>query len=444
MRKLAPVLLLFACLSTHAAAGTGTNSVCSSFETSHLVFRGRVLEVIQKSTPPGVVTYPDGSTALSYVGEMTANFRFEVLEVFKGDPGHEIVIRGSAGEFVEGKEYIVYGFPDPALRTAQTSFRTSKHLIEDPDQDSDLVWLRAYPTAPPTSHIFGKVTMGYGVTDIPSIRITLSGQENLTTYTTEDHSYTFADLLPGTYTVTAFLPAGYVTLGSNAAAVAAAAKGCAEVDWEIKLDTHIKGTVSDSLGNPVPGARIGLLQPAQNRTGFNVVTSQRTDAAGNYDFSSGRPGDYWVALYYWGPNNNEPHTPVFYPSGADSSSAKLIHLGPSANAENIDLVATPALHPVSLHVHVVNPDGSPVIRAQVIAIDPLTPIQALSATADENGDADITLYEGREYRLIANTSGYREPACAGPIKFTAKDGLKLGELRLDKTWDQCSSLQNAK
>jgi hypothetical protein len=330
------------------------------------------------------------------------------------------------------------------MRTGQTSICNGNHLVENPDQDSDLAWLRAYPTAPPTSNISGTVTMGYGATDIPSVRITLSGQENLATYSAEDHSYKFTDLPPGRYTLTAILPAGYVTLQSDTVAVTVAAKGCAEVDWAIRLDTHIKGTVTDSVGNPVSGARIGLLQPVQNRVGFTAVTSQRTDANGNYDFSKVNPGDYWVALYYSGPNNNEPHAPVFYPSGADSSSAELIHLGPWANVENIDLVGTPALRPVSLHVHVVNPDGTPVIRAHVIATDPLTPVQALSATADDNGDADITLYEGREYRLIGSTSGYREPACAGPIKFIAKDGLQLGTLRLDKTWDQCRALQNGK
>lgn len=138
----------------------------------------------------------------------------------------------------------------------------------------------------------------------------------------------------------------------DAVSVTVAAKGCAEADWAIRHDTHIKGAVADAGESRVSEARIGLLQPAENRTGFSVVASQRTDADGNYDFSKVQPGDYWVALYYSGPNNNEPHTPVFYPSGADSSSAELIHLDPSKNVENIDLVATPSLHPVSLHVHV--------------------------------------------------------------------------------------------
>jgi hypothetical protein len=444
LRWLASALLLFACLPAQGMSCAGPISVCSSFEKSPVVFRGRVLEVMQQPTPTSKITYPDGSTATSYKQVLTEDFRFEVFEVFKGSPGAEIVITGGYGEFDEGKEYIVYASPSPDKRTEQTSICTGSHLIENPDQDSDLAWLRAYPTAPPTSNIFGTVTMGYGVEDIPAIKIKLAGKESLTTSSAADHSYRFNGLPPGTYALTAILPAGYVTLEKDTFAVTVAAKGCAEVDWAIRYDTHIKGTVTDSAGIPVSGGRIGLLQPAQNRIGFDIVTSQSTDANGNYDFSEVQPGDYWVALDYLGPNNLDPHAPVFYPSGTDSSSAELIHLGPSANVENIDLVSTAALHPVSLHVHVVNPDGTPVIKAHVIASDPLTPINALSATADENGYADITLYEGREYRLIASTSGYREPACAGPIKFVAKDGLQLGTLRLDKTWDQCRRLQNAK
>lgn len=95
------------------------------------------------------------------------------------------------------------------MRTGQTSICSPNHLVQNPDQDSDLAWLRAYPTAPPTSNIFGKVAMGYGVTEIPSIKITLAGAESLTTFSAEDHSYSFNGLPPGTYTLTAIPPAGY-------------------------------------------------------------------------------------------------------------------------------------------------------------------------------------------------------------------------------------------
>jgi hypothetical protein len=194
----------------------------------------------------------------------------------------------------------------------------------------------------------------------------------------------------------------------------------------------------------VPRVQVGLLRPARNRTGFDVVASQSTDTKGNYDFSKIDPGDYWIALNYLGPNNNEPHAPVYYPSEASQSTAKLIHLGPTDVRDKINLVLTPTLHPISFHVHVINQDGTPVIKAHVIAEDPLTLPQALAARADENGDADITLYEGREYKLIARTSGEREPGCAGPVKFIAKEGLQLGTLTLDKTWSQCRALQRVR
>jgi hypothetical protein len=441
MCKFVSLLILLAPLSAQGMSCMGPITVCHSFDTHSIVFQGRVVEVIRHPSPETTVTYPDGSTAASVVVPMTEDVRFEVLEIFKGNPGHEIIVSGGNGEFREGQEYVVFASPNPNTQTAQTSVCSGNLGPANPDWDSDLAWLRAYPTAPPTARIFGKVTMRYGVTDIPSISIKLSGEKSLSTSSGQDHSYAFNELPPGTYTLTAVLPAGYTLFAKDTAAVTVHAKGCAEIDWAVAHDMHIRGKVTDTGGNPASDVPVGLLHPENNRTGFGIVTSQRTDASGNYDFAKVDPGDYWVALYYLGPNNREPHVPVYYPSGANSSSAELIHLGPTDVRANINLVLTPDLRAVNLHVHVVNQDGSPVIQAHVAAMDPLTPTQFIGARADENGDAEITLYEGREYSLIAETSGYREPACAGPVKFVAKEGLQLGTLTLDKTVQQCRALQ---
>jgi hypothetical protein len=443
MYKIAVLLLLLLPVHARATSCLGPITVCSSFDRHSIVFRGRVAEVFEHPSPETTVTYPDGSSAKVTQASMSADFRFEVLEVFKGDPGREITISGGAGEFRQGQEYIIFASPNPTTQTVQTSVCSGNRMLADHQEDADLAWLRAYPTAPPTVSIFGKVSMGYGVTNIPLISIKLSGEKSLTASTAEDHSYAFKDLPPGAYTVAAVLPVGYTTLASGTTTFSVQAKGCAEVDWAIRHDTHIRGTLTDTAGNFAPNVPIGLLRPAQNRTGFDVVTSQHTDANGNYDFSKVDAGVYWIALYYLGPNNREPHAPVYYPSGASSSSAEVIHLGASETREQVNLVLTPALHPVSLRVHVINQDGTPVIQAHVIANDPLTPTQAMVATADANGNADITLYEGREYRLVANTSGNREPACAGPVKFIAKEGLVLNTLLLDKTFKECRTLQHS-
>jgi len=384
-----------------------------------------------------------------------------VLEVFKGNPGGEITITSGNGEFIMGKEYLVFVSLNPATQKPVTSSCSGSHAIENADQDSDISWLRSYRTAPLTASIFGKVSWGYPVNEmdsvsekVPSVTVNIAGEKSPTASITTGQSYTFKNLAPGSYTLTAVVPEGFTALATdtesfgypekNSITRTVAAKGCSEIDWWIRYDFHIKGTVTDSEGNPVSEALIGLLRPSQNRTGFEIVASQTTDNDGRYDFAKAPPGNFWVAIHYLGPNNNDPHPPVYYPAGDTSYSAKLIHLGPSASTENINLVQTAALHSVSLHVHVVNPDGSPVIQAHVIASDPLTPTQAISAIADEAGNADITLYEGREYRLIASTSGNHEPACAGPVKFIAKEGLPLGTLTLDKSWIQCRTLQKAR
>lgn len=459
MSRLAVTVFLCACLPAQATQCADPIAICENFPHSSIVFRGRVIEIIPHAFHGIPITYPDGSTDTVYGGPMSEDFRFEVLEVFKGNPGHKITVTGGNAEFRQGEEYLIFSSLNPSTQAAVTGICSGNRSVENPDQDLDVAWLRAYPTAPPTAAIFGQVRWGYPLNemgsiaeDIPSITINLAGDKSFMASTTTNQSYTFKDLPPGTYTLTAVIPDGFTalawdsqsTVGSlekNPITRTVAAKGCSEIDWAIEYDIHIRGTVTDSNGNPVSEAPIGLLRPAQNRTRFEILRSQITDAGGHYDFSKISPGDYWVAIHPLGPNNNDPYTPVYYPSGDTSSTAKLIHLSPSANLENINLVQMPALHSISLHVHVVNPDGSPVIKAHVIAADPFTPTQAISATADENGDANITLYEGREYRLIASSSGTREPACAGPVKFITKEGLQLRTLTLDKTWTECRALQ---
>ena len=251
---------------------------------------------------------------------------------------------------------------------------------------------------------------------------------------------------PGTYTVRAVLPAGYTTSGKNTSTVTVAAKGCAEIDFPIRHDTHIRGTVTDITGNPVPNVPIDLLRPhpTQSLVGYTIVTSQNTGPDGRYDLAKADPGDYWVALNCLGSNSAAPYAPVYYPSGSTQASAQLIHLGSlgsSATRDNINLVLPPPLTPVTLHVHVVNPDGTPVVHAMVSVNDPLTPHYGMSATLDANGNADITLYVGRTYTLLATTNDMHQPSCAGSVKFSAAVGLQLGTLTLDKTTTACFALR---
>jgi hypothetical protein len=433
------VLVVISSLFAHASVCPQSATVCSSFEANSIVFRGRVLEAKVPASPAISHTYPDGSTGVSFAVPMSVQVRFEVLEVFKGEPGREITMGAGQGMFKKDGEYVVFASPYKAAMVTSVCSRT--HPITDAAQDADLMWLRAYPAAPATAAIFGSFAVAGGGNEKTAASVTLSGDVTRTAIVDEKNGYRFSDLAPGTYTVTASVPAGLVTEGAKTVSVGA--KGCAEVDWYVQHDSHIRGTVSDASGQSLSKVRVGLLRPASNRTGFDIVTQQGTDERGGYDFSKVEPGDYWVALYPLGPNNNEPHAPVYYPTGSTSATAKLLHVTASESLADLNLVAPEALHPVVVKVQVLREDGSAVNQALVIAKDTLTPTQAITATADSSGRAEITLYVGRVYKLVANTPGTREPACAGPVQFVAKDGLVLDAMTLDKSFHDCRALQNS-
>ncbi len=433
------VVVVISSLFAHATVCPQSTTVCSSFEANSIVFRGRVLEVKVPASPAVSHTYPDGSTSVLFFVPVSVQVRFEVLEVFKGEPGREITVDAGQGMFNQDGEYVVFASPYKAAMVASVCSRT--HQITDAAEDADLMWLRAYPTAPATAAIFGSFAVAGGTNEKTAASVTLSGDVTRTAIVDEKNSYRFGELPPGAYTGTASVPAGLVTEGAKTVSVRA--KGCAEVDWYVQHDSHIRGMVTDASGKSLSKISVGLLRPAANRTGFEIVTRQGTDERGNYDFSKVEPGDYWVALYPLGPNNNEPHAPVFYPSGSTSATAKLLHVTASESLADLNLVAPEALHPVVVKVQVLREDGGAVDQAKVIAKDMLTPTQAIDSTADSSGRAEIMLYAGRVYKLVANTPGTREPACAGPVQFVAKDGLVLDAMTLDKSFHDCRVLQNS-
>jgi hypothetical protein len=89
-------------------------TVCSSFETHSMVFRGRMIEVIPHVSRGIPVTHLDGTTEIASEASMSEEFRFEVLEVFKGNPGHEITVTGGTGEFRKGEQYLIFASFNPS------------------------------------------------------------------------------------------------------------------------------------------------------------------------------------------------------------------------------------------------------------------------------------------------------------------------------------------
>jgi hypothetical protein len=382
------ILLLIAPLFSHA------QTICDAYQSdsSASIFLGNVTDVTI-----------DQPTCV----QLGCNEKLHVhtLEIFKGNPGREIIITQfnfSTGQLMEkGHEYLIYAQPP---RDNGDVYAGGAEITEVPPET--LAWLRAYLTAPQTVRIYGEFRNVPSTLDAPPILVTLTGTgvNNRTLTTTPDgkYLYSFNDVPPGIYTVSASVPSGLIASTAQGSAYdwyahnptakaprstltgtipklnesifSVAPKGCTKIDFTILYDSHIKGRVTDTSGQPVAGASVGLMmrdgrEPELARGRFGLQTQQQTAPDGTYDFARVNPGDYSVVLHHFTPRENDPYPPVFYPAKSMPSDGAVLHLDASATIDNIDFVRPDALPPATIHVLVVRKDGSPIDRAYILVAD---------------------------------------------------------------------------
>jgi hypothetical protein len=304
--------------------------------------------------------------------------------------------------------------------------------------------MRALPAAPSAATIFGKLVPPHGLENaVLSARISILGPEVRDTLLDKTGRYAFDGLSPGEYTISAVMPPGFAAAGERKVTVAD--KGCAEVDWEVLYDSHIRGRVTDAAGHPLKNIFMVLKRrDSRMATGFADVSLQETDSDGRYDFSRVPPGDYLISANNLGPSPTRPYPRVYYPNADSDLEAAEVHLAPSSIIENVDITLANPWKPVTVYTRVLQPDGSPAADAVIYArdIDYLWSVEPAMATAGTDGRAALTVYEGRTYYLTATISGGTQQRCAGPLKFSAKDGLVLEPITIEHNWGNCLAQLN--
>jgi hypothetical protein len=425
----------------------GPNPVCSAYWQSPAIFRGRVLEQALIGDTKTTVKNLDGTTS-TIVSPGQIRVRFSVLEMLKGEPQPEIVVltkeQGSACgfQFEDGREYIVFTDGGEGAGELWTTKCSRTHALVPGENDADLAWMRALATAPDGATIFGDVRPP-GAVFSGSTMLTVRGPENHEVAPDDKGHYVLSGLVPGQYHVSATAPPGFVT--HNAVMVTLPNKGCAEVDWPVYYDGHVRGQVIDRSGHALPGVFMALQRrDSRSATGLAEVDLMETDSGGRYDFARVSPGDYLVAANLLGPSPKRPYPRVYYPDADSDAEAASVHVIASGIADDMDLTFPNAWRQVTVHATVLLRDGSPAAGAAVEAHDTayLWSGEPAIATAGADGRAALAVYEGRTYFLTAFTSGGTQQACAGPLKFTARDGLVLDPISIDHNWGNCLAQLN--
>ena len=415
----------------------GPLMVCAEYARAAAVFRGRVEEVTVLAGQPGYPLVRNNlgieTTAMSGVPIMM-RVRFAVLESFKGDVGAEVEMP-AAGGFEKGEEYVVFAvmlIEGEHRGELRSGVCTGTERLDYPRTEADLEWLRAYPAMRATATVSGMVSKEGASGTLDEMAVELRRGDQTVSTLTQGHRYVFSGLEPGEYVVSASFPTGLT--GHGPETVKLEAKGCAEVDWYLKNDSHVRGTVTDETGQPLANVPVALLMPSAGRTGSYDGTTVRTGADGRFDFAQVAEGEYGVAIYPLGPDAASPYEEVFYPAARRYEDGRRVRVEAGQWVDGLTLVRGGVLAPAVIRVRVLGNDGAAVVGGNV-NLERVESGHSLGARTGGDGRAELHGFAGEEYLLRAT-----EPTgkmCVGPVRFTAQDGLDLGTVSLDTAYPGC-------
>jgi Carboxypeptidase regulatory-like domain len=437
------VILLLLPTCAEACSCIGPTPICSAYWTSPVIFRGKVIEQTLLRPAPQPVKNPDGSTD-TIIGPGKYRIRFAVAETFRGKSEREIIVYTNEQSsacgfpFEDGKEYVVFTYADRESSELSTSHCSHTHEVTD----DDLRWMRGLSKAPAGASIFGTITIPGEGNERQDANVRLRGAVNRDLVPSANGAYAATGLPPGAYTLSATVPAGFVTDGPRSVTVAD--KGCAQVDWRVQFNGHIGGQVMDVAGTAIADLPVELSrQDANSAIGYSTVSLVTTDAHGRYEFAPVAPGDYYVAANSLGPSRTRPYPRVYYPDAESREAAAAVHLEASASLDNIGISLPKAWTPVTVHTRVVMPNGMPAANAEVEARDlaALWSVEPSSAETGDTGTAELTVYAGRTYYLTGLVNGTQQ-RCGGPLKFTAQAGMTLPAITIIHNWGNCLAQLN--
>jgi hypothetical protein len=415
----------------------GPNPVCSVYWTTDTVFLGHVVRIEHVYDQPPEQKVVNGKTITS-IGPGQLVVHFDVTKVYRGSRSEQLVIhtpdQGSACGFAfeRGWDYLVYASAGTNGELA-TSHCTRTHEVISREDDADLRWMEGLAQSPAGASIFGQIRMqklnrdgSYDTSGLARVAVSIKGPDSKMVSTDAEGKFRADGLVPGKYVVSAKAPSGYSAFEDWKPALEN--RACAEVVWSTRLDGHIRGKVYFADGTPAAGlflqTKAAHAMPGEPRT-FESISTTGPDGA--FDFAPLSPGSY-----IFGVNLNftsidgKYYRKAFFPGTSNRQEAATITLGAGEMVDDLNFYLPPDSPPASIPVSVLvlGFDGRPVSHAEIIAEDDMweNSVTPLTASADENGKAALTLRPGSHYDIEAYVNlADSTQGCAEPVGVDARD-----------------------
>jgi hypothetical protein len=253
---------------------------------------------------------------------------------------------------------------------------------------------------PPTPHI-----------PFTGARISVTGSSGTTIASTDEEGiYEVGGLPPDDYTVTLALPETQSAPLRKLKKEDFAHSKLIEQDFQVTWDGSIEGTIRDAAGGPIQTWLL-LLNPDGTDTIPQVAGLQRTDASGHFRIGEIPFGRYKLVVNPWGPQEDSPYPPVYYPSAERLSDAQVFEIADGQHISDANFVLPRlAQKQKKMEARVTWPDGHVIDGAWVfVAYDHTKGFDSPNdashvAITDHNGQASFSVFGKSRIRIYAEES----------------------------------------
>lgn len=281
--------------------------------------------------------------------------------------------------------------------------------------------------------IAGQVVDATTNAPVADVNISIANNQLVLTQTTSDTDgrFTFPDLAPGSYALSAtkpgFLHGGYgqaEPMGPGAYVDVASGERRSNVTLRLWQPAALGGSIRDKAGRPLANIKVRALPAVPSGGRMRVLddvtrsdtTTATTDAQGSFRFTELRPGTYIVFV---------PSEMFFYPGASSPSAANRLTIAPGEDRQRVDLtlptmrlasvsgrvVGTRAGHATPVTLHLAEPGFDFTVGSTAAAEDGSFQLSSVPPGSYELRVTDFPV--DRPFPLMLGGTGYLMPRSVG-------------------------------
>ena len=337
-------------------------------------------------------------------------------------------------DFKVGERYVVYAYKNAEARVLQTSICSRTKPIKDAREDLEFLQTLSRPSA--KARIYG--TINHAEPDLSSgqprqygpvrdVLVSVRGLGIAADASTDEAGRYELRVPAGKYEVSMVAPPGFSDRYLQRNVEVRDTRACQLVDFHLRFDGRIRGSVLQSTRQPVRGVSVEVIPVGVGaNTPYVAILNAVSDQNGNYEVADVPPGRYRVAIGFSRKLDEETVFPLtFYPGERAPGSAFVVEVPDGGRHIELEpMIVPPARQQHRITGFVVFEDGRSAPGSYVTLWDATAKWKqvARGVKVEFDGTFSFLAHEGLSYIVRAS---YRDEGTqsdfsgsAGPVDVT--------------------------